>query len=193
MFNRFWSPLRAGTLWACQRGAAALEFAFALPILILIMAGIFDLGMALFAEVLMEGAVRDTSRLGITGYSPDGEDRDTLILNALRTDTLGLINVNNATITHKVYDDFSDIGKPEPYADDNNNGQYDLGEPFNDVNGNGQWDSDMGAAGLGGSGQVVLYTVTYDWPSWTTLVAPLFGDDGTIRLSASTAVRNEPY
>jgi Flp pilus assembly protein TadG len=193
MFDRFRAPARSRALWACQRGAAALEFAFALPILIVIMCGIFDLGMALFAQVLMEGAVRDTSRLGITGYSPSGENRDTLILAALKKDTLGLIDVTKATITHKVYANFSDIGKPEPYVDANGNGQYDPGESYTDVNGNGQWDADMGAAGLGGSGQVVLYTVSYNWKSWTQLVAPLFGSDGTIRLSASTAVRNEPY
>jgi hypothetical protein len=51
----------------------------------------------------------------------------------------------------------------------------------------------MGVAGLGGSGDIVLYTVTYDWTTWTHLVDPLFGKDGKITLTASTAVRNEPY
>ena len=113
-------------------------------------------------------------------------------MNALKRDTLGLINVNNATITHKVYQNFGDIGKAEPYTDQNGNGQYDVGEPYVDVNGNGKWDSDMGVAGLGGPGQVVLYTITYDWTSWTHLIEPLFGKDGQITLTASTAVRNEP-
>lgn len=193
MFSRFWARTSMRALWLCRRGGAALEFAFALPILILLMCGTLDLGMVLFADVLMEGAVRDTSRLGITGYAPSGEDRDTMILNALKKDTLGLIDVNQATITHKVYDNFSDIGQPEPYDDANGNGQYDVGETYTDVNGNGQWDSDMGVAGLGGSGSVVLYTVTYPWRTWTHLVDPLFGSDGTITLKATTAVRNEPY
>jgi Flp pilus assembly protein TadG len=193
MFDRFWALTRLRALWVCQHGAAALEFAFALPILIVIMCGTLDLGMLLFADVLIEGAVRDTSRLGITGYAPTGEDRDTLILDALKKDTLGLIDISKATITHKVYDTFADVGQPEPYDDANGNGQYDLGEDYTDVNGNGQWDADMGVAGLGGSGDIVLYTVTYPWTSWTHLIDPLFGSDGTITLKASTVVRNEPY
>lgn len=193
MLKNIFALTRFRASWACQRGAAALEFAFALPIVVLLLAGTFDLGMVLFADILLEGAVRDTSRLGITGYSPTGVDRDTMILDALKSDTLGLIDTNKAIITHKVYHSFGDIGKPEPYTDVNGNNQYDVGEPFQDINGNGHWDSDMGVAGLGGAGDVVLYTVTYDWTTWTHLVDPLFGKDGKITLTASTAVRNEPY
>jgi Flp pilus assembly protein TadG len=193
MLTRFWASTRLRAAWICQRGAAALEFAFALPIIVLLMCGILDLGMVLFADVLLEGAVRDTSRLGITGYSPTGVNRDDMILSALETDTLGLIDTSQAEITHKVYKSFADIGKPEPFSDDNGNSSYDLGEPFSDVNGNGQWDADMGVAGLGGSGDIVLYTVSYDWTTWTHMVDSLFGADGKIRLTASTAVRNEPY
>lgn len=193
MLNRFWTLTRLRAVWLCRRGAAAVEFAFALPILLTLMCGIFDLGMVLFADVLLEGAVRDTSRLGITGYSPTGVDRDEMILQALQKDTLGLIDTDQAQISHKVYQSFADIGQPEPYSDQNDNDQYDVGEPFTDVNGNGQWDSDMGVAGLGGSGDIVLYTVTYDWETWTHMIEPLFGKDGKITLTANTAVRNEPY
>jgi Flp pilus assembly protein TadG len=193
MLKTLWMRSRLRALWACKRGAALVEFAFALPIVIIVLAGTLDLGLVLFADILLEGAVRDTSRLGITGYAPTSESRDNMILKALKSDTLGLIDTNKAVITHKVYDSFADIGKPEPYTDENGNGSYDVGEPYNDVNGNGKWDSDMGVAGLGGSGDIVLYTVTYDWTTWTHLVAPLFGKDGKITLTASTAVRNEPY
>jgi hypothetical protein len=51
----------------------------------------------------------------------------------------------------------------------------------------------MGAAGLGGPGDVVLYPVSFDWSLLTPLMAPLAGADGKLRLSASIAVRNEPY
>ena len=193
MLRGIWTRSRLKALWACKRGSAFLEFAFALPIVIIVLAGTLELGLVLFADSLLEGAVRDTSRLGITGYAPSSESRDQMILNALKSDTLGLIDINKAIITHKVYDSFADIGKAEPYDDTNGNGSYDVGEPYTDVNGNGQWDSDMGVAGLGGSGDIVLYTVTYDWTTWTHLIDPLFGKDGAIRLTASTAVRNEPY
>ncbi len=50
----------------------------------------------------------------------------------------------------------------------------------------------MGLAGLGGPGDVVLYTVTADWALLTPLIAPLMGEGGVMQLEASVAVRNEP-
>jgi hypothetical protein len=49
----------------------------------------------------------------------------------------------------------------------------------------------MGAAGLGGPGDVVVYSMTYDWPIMIPLFQPLFGDHVT--LQANIAVRNEPF
>jgi hypothetical protein len=62
---------------------------------------------------------------------------------------------------------------------------------FVDVNGNGQWDDDMGKAGLGNPGDVVVYTVTYPWPIMTPLMKPIIGN--SITLTARSVVRNEPY
>lgn len=47
------------------------------------------------------------------------------------------------------------VGQPKPYTDENDNGAWNDGEPYTDVNENGTWDDDMGAAGLGGPGDVV--------------------------------------
>ena len=52
----------------------------------------------------------------------------------------------------------------------------------------------MGAAGLGGAGDIVLYTLRYDWSLLTGLLDPLMGDDnGVMQLAASIVVRNEPF
>ena len=94
---------------------------------------------------------------------------------------------------YRVYDSFSDVNRPEPFTDDNPaNGVWDPGEEYNDSNGNGQWDADMGVAGLGAGGAIVLYTIAVDWKMLTPLVGHLV-DDGKIRLEASVAVRNEPF
>ena len=45
----------------------------------------------------------------------------------------------------------------------------------------------------GEGGDVVLYRVDYEWPLLVGLLAPVFGNDGKVPLSASVAVRNEPY
>jgi hypothetical protein len=141
----------------------------------------------------MEGGLRDASRYGITGYIPPGTTREDQIKKILGDATIGLIDVNAADISTKVYPSFDDVGKPEPFTDSNANGHYDSGEAYTDVNGNGQWDADMGKAGLGGPGAIVVYQINADWSLLTPLMVPFMGNDGKMRLSANVAVRNEPY
>jgi len=178
----------------CRRGVSTIEFAFAAPILVITMMGVIELGMIMFMSALLEGAVRDASRFGLTGYAPAGMSREQIIAQTISDDTLGLVDPADLTISTQVYGDFSQIGQPEPYVDANPaNGVYDLGEEFVDVNGNGQWDADMGVAGVGGPGDVVVYTVSINWPLLTPLLDGLLGDQGRMALSASITVRNEPY
>ena len=54
-----------------RAGSTMIEFAFAAPVLILFLVAIIELGMVLFASTLMEGALRDASRYGITGQEPN--------------------------------------------------------------------------------------------------------------------------
>lgn len=185
---------RLGRLWACREGASMLEFAFAAPVLVLAVTAVVELGMILFVTALLEGGVRDASRFGITGYAPAGVNREDRIVERITENALGLVDASDIDISTMVYGDFSQIGQPEPFVDsDPANGTYDTGEEYVDVNGNGQWDADMGVAGAGGPGSVVVYTASLDWPLVTPLMGALIGTDGKIGLSASIAVRNEPY
>ncbi|HEX6980586.1 MAG TPA: TadE family protein [Alphaproteobacteria bacterium] len=181
-------------LCADRNGAAAMEFAFiAMPLIVLVI-GIIEVAMILFVNVLLEGGVRDAARFGITGYSPTGTDRAAVIRDIISRRSVGMIDMTKVKIETLVYQNFSDIGKPEPFTDQPPlNGTYDVGEPFVDVNGNSKWDADMGAAGVGGPGAVVVYRVSYDWPLLTGLLVPLLGDNGYVPLQASVAVRNEPF
>jgi hypothetical protein len=164
------------------------------PVLILTITGIMEVSMVLGVSSLMEGGLRDAARFGITGYTPPGVTREEQIKNIIGKATVGLIDMDNADIQTLVYPSFGDIGQPEPWDDQNSNGTYDVGEPFTDINENGQWDPDMGAAGLGGPGEIVLYKITYDLALMTPLLAPIMGGaDGKVTLRASIAVRNEPY
>lgn len=185
---------QARRLIPCTRATAVLELAFAAPVLFVAIAGVVEVSMVMFTITLMEGGLREASRFGITGNIPAGVTREQRILSLIEENTIGLVDAANSEVTYKIYPSFGDVGKPEPFTDSNPvNGSYDPGEAFVDVNGNGQWDSDMGLAGLGGPGDVVLYTVTADWRLLTPLVAPLMGNDGVMRLKASVAVRNEPF
>lgn len=181
-------------LWRCRRGASAADFALtALPFFVTVM-GVVEVAMVLFVNVLLEGGVRDSARFGITGFTPAGTSREQVIRDTIARSTISLVDMTKVKVETLVYRSFSDIGQPEPFTDQAPyNGGYDAGEPFVDVNGNGKWDADMGTAGVGGPGDVVVYTVSYDWPLLTSLISPYFGRAGYFPLKASIAVRNEPF
>lgn len=199
-YNETRDDMTARRLWrrfkgfkGAEEGASAMEFAFAAPIVFLAVAGIIDLMMVLFVTSLMEGGLQSASRLGRTGFQPVGITREDAVRQAVADATIGLVDMNDLTITTSVYPCFDSIGQPEPFVDANTNGTYDTGETYTDVNGNSAWDSDMAASGLGGPGSIVLYEIAYEWSALTPLVGHIFGPNGKIPMSTSVAVRNEPF
>jgi hypothetical protein len=187
------SELRSDTIVRLAqdcRGAAALQFALLAPALVLLVVGSFEVAITLFVAGTMESAVLAASRYGVTGFTEDGVSREQRIRDIILDRTLGFVDMDETEIRTLVYRSFDQIGAPEPFTDENANGQHDSGEPFNDVNGNGSWDDDMGAAGLGGPGDIVLYEVEYETGALTELFRPIFG---RIVHHAAVAVRNEPF
>jgi len=176
-----------------EDGSPAAEFAFVAPIMILLVVGTIEFGMIMFVTILMESGLRDAARYGITGSEFGKMSRMERIVEIINDRTLGLVDISEADIQILVYPDFGQIGDGEDFVDGNGNGTYDVGETFTDANGNGTWDSDIGQSGPGASGQVVLYRIEYAWNLLTPLAAPLIGENGKFTLSASIAVRNEPY
>lgn len=176
-----------------EEGATIVEFALIAPTLMLFVMGIIEVAMVLFVSMLLEGSVREAGRYGITGYVYQGFDRIAIIRKIVEQNTIGLVDMEKVKIETLTYQSFSAVGQPEPFNDTNGNGQRDAGEAFNDVNGNGTWDDDMGVNGAGGPGDIVVYTITYDWPLLTTFLGDLMGRAGIMQLSASYAVRNEPW
>jgi hypothetical protein len=183
-----------GELWSGslgERGQAMVEFAFLAPAFIGMLAAIMEFSGIMFAQTVLEGSAREASRYGVTGFTQEGVSREDQIMSIVEQNTYGVIDLDKLVMETLVYDNFADVGQPEPFTDENGNEIYDEGEPFSDINGNGGWDEDMGAAGLGGPGAVVVYRMSYDWPIMIPLFRPFFGD--TINLQANVAVRNEPF
>ena len=176
-----------------RKGSAVTEFAIAAPVVIMAIVGIIEFSMILFVSSLLEGGLREASRFGLTGFQPNGLTREERILKIVEDHTHGLVDGTAVNLNTLVYPSFDSIGQPEPFTDENSNGTFDAGEPYMDVNGNNQWDPDMGAAGLGGPEDIVLYTIEYDWPLMTGMLNGFVGNDGKIGLRASVVVRNEPY
>lgn len=177
----------------CSRGLSSVEFALAAPVLIMAVVGIMEIGMIFFASTLLEGGLREAARFGITGTSPTLGSREDRIVEIVNEHGIGLIAITAADIEINVYQDFDSVGEPEPYADEDTNGEYDLGEPYTDINCNGQWDEDRAVSGAGAGGDVVHYSIDYDWPLLFGMLGPIVGDNGKVALNASVAVRNEPF
>lgn len=180
-------------LWRHEEGISALDFALVAPVLLLFMSGVIEVALVMFAQHVLEGATFSASRLGKTGATEAGLTREQSIVAALQQRAAGVLDISRVVITSVAYDQFGQIGQPEPFIDTNYNGKWDSGENYTDVNHNGQHDEDMGTAGSGNTKQVVVYTVTYPWPIFTPMIGPLMGINGAIDLVARTVVENEPF
>ncbi|MBL4800665.1 MAG: pilus assembly protein [Emcibacter sp.] len=178
-----------------QAGVAFIEFAFVMPIITLITVGTLEIGMTMISTILLEGAISEASRSGMTGYVADGKTREEYINDLLVEKTFGMIDLSNLVVHQKVYEDFGDVGLPEPFTDTDADGSYTPGiDSYADMNCNDQWDSEVGTDGIGGPGEVVLYEATYDANFMTGFFSKMISDeDGKIRLTASTVIQNEPY
>ena len=173
-----------------EDGATILEFAIVSVVFLTMIMGIIEFSIVLFTGALLESAVLESSRFGITGAEQQGKTREELILAVIKDKTLGFIDVGAITINTKVYPNFDDVGQPEPFTDGNGNGVWDAGEAFEDVNGSGTWEPDMGSEGMGAANDIVLYNLTYTATTMTAFMRPLIGD---ITHTATVAVKNEPY
>ena len=175
-----------------ERGVAAIEFAMVLPLLCLLTFGVIEMGMILATLTTLEGGLKEASRYGITGQSPNDQTRIERIRAILDHHTLNLVDFDEAVFTVKTYPSFSGVGQPEPYSDSNGDGEYTEGETYTDINKEGSWSADQGAAGAGMGGEVVSYTVTVPYHIMTPFAGELIADDGILPLAATIVVRNEP-
>lgn len=174
-----------------DQGSMTTELALVLPVFLMMLVGIIETGMLLFTNSALENAILRSSRFGVLGAEGDnGVSRTDKILAIIEEQTFGRVNMNSLEMQTLVYDSFADINQEEPYEDSDGSGDYTVGENYSDINGNGQWDADMGVAGPGGAGDIVLYKVSYHFQTLTSFLDPLFKN---INLTATVAVRNEPY
>lgn len=184
------STSRDDSLASSEAGAALVEAALGLPILLSAIVGVLEVANFFFISAAVENAVLHASRFGLTGQTEEGSTREDQVRDVIEEQTFGRVDMDTIEIETLVYEQFADIGEPEPYTDQNDSGDWDVGELYTDVNGNGAWDDDMSVAGLGGGGDIVLYRINYNAESLTG-----FGDWALkeITISATVAVRNEPY
>lgn len=176
-----------GQCAACNKAATIVEFGIVAPIFILLLMGTFDIGQMVYGQSVLNGAVQQAARTSSL------ENSDTTAADAQVANTVKRI-LPGATIStdRSSYYDFTDIGRPEHWNDTDGDGVCDNGETYTDENGNGQWDSDIGVAGDGGAGDVVVYTVTAHYQP--TVKVPFMPHDwGLTLLSSATVRKNQPF
>ena len=179
--------------WRGDRGATAVEFALIAPFYFLLIIGIMETSLVMFAQHVLECAASNAARTGKTGYIGTNVSQAQTIATTV-SDLAGYImDSSKISITAEAYKSMGAIGTGEPFVDANANGKWDVGENYTDTNGNGHYDSDIGVSGYGGSGDIVVYTISYPWPIMTPIMQPLLGKDGILTLQSRVVVKNEPY
>ncbi len=180
---------RIKTAAANQNGVALTEFALVAPVLLLTLMGLFDLGYRAYLNQLLYGEVQKAGR---DSSLESGSGQQAAIDAKVRAGVGPVMMGGTLTVTRIANYSFQSSGSSEPFTDGNGNNSRDAGECFTDENGDGTWQSAAGAAGLGGSDDIVTYkaSITYNrlFP-----MAGLIGWSPTQTVTATTILRNQPY
>ena len=181
---------------ADTRGIAAVEFGIIAPVLCVFIVGAFDIAHTLYMRSVLQGALQKAARDTALEIGNSQAQRDALDVK-VRQQVAELHNdlkTGGVTFSRRYYRTFTKAGQkiPETLHDENGNGLCDNSERFDDVNSNGVRDADGGDAGQGGAKDAVLYTVSLEYDRIMP-VLPTFGWPNTVKLSASTILKNQPY
>lgn len=152
-----------------KEGNAAVEFALIAPMLFLLLMGIVEFALVMFATSVIEGAATSASRLGLTGRAGannptygDTPERQAYVRAEIDRLSLGLVEADEVQFVPTIH------------------------------SGYGSADADQGE-GLGSGNQAVTYDLTYDWYFFTPLVGRFFGADNMFTIRASVIVKNEDF
>lgn len=177
-------------LFGDNGGVTLVEFAFVGPVLILLIMGIFDMAHTQYTNALVNGAMQKAGRdMTLENAASRTAANDARV----RAQVLNIVP-NGATVEFErlSHFDFTDIGEPEEFADDNLDGICNNNEVYADANGNGQWDADRGRDGIGGARDAVLYTAIITYPRMFPMFE-LAGMPDQVTLRSSTVLRNQPF
>lgn len=184
-----------------RRGVTVVEFALIAPVMCLMMMGLGDLLFNMYAKELLEGSIQKAARdSAIQGGAQQAGEIDADVMemmgaimprptpNCAPTPPSGTF-----CSTRQSYEVFSAAG-PEPFNDDNNDGQRNTTECYQDLNRNGSWDVSPGpgSPGQGGANDVTLYTIKITYARIFP-VPQLFGWSDNNAVSAQALLKNQPY
>lgn len=149
-----------------QRGAAAVEFAFAAVLFLTVLLAIIDWSYLFFANLTMQHAVREGARFAITGSSagaPTPGDRCAATVQRIRAQSMGLYDATGSTTVFKTVDAAGNIAT-------------------------------LGSGSCYGAGQLIIVQVDSRVEALTPFVRPFFAaTGGKYEFEVSTTMKNEAY
>lgn len=167
MLFRNW-PLNFIKKASDTKGTAAIEFALISPVFLVLLIGVLEVGILMLVQTSLEMAVLQVSRYGRTGSTVSGQTSSQVALSLASTYSFGFANPAQMKLTVVPYASFSAI------------------PPLSQV-------PLTGTQNFGTASQPVLYILSYDWTFFTPLIGKLISSTGSINLTASTVIQNEPF
>ena len=179
-----------------ERGATLVEFAFAAPVLLLVVMGLLDMTYRLYATAMLQGEVQKAARDSTLESSSNVvaiAALDQRVKDGFRSIN-GAVTDGSFEITRRNFSDFSSAGKMEAATGPGGQCAPPVGGvPFTyfDINNSNSWD-DGAIDGQGGAQDVTLYTVKVSYKALFPVNA-LYGASPYHTITASTVLRNQPY
>ena len=171
-----------------ESGATIVEFALILPVLCILLLGIFDLGYRSYATSIVQGALHEAGRMATVGNvnmtQIDARVRARLSDFAGPRSTI-------AIATESTYD-FASVRREEKLLIDLAPAGYNQGDCWEEVTGNTTHDANRGRAGQGGADDIVRYEVRMTYPRIVP-IGRFIGWSDNETIVASTVLRNQPY
>ncbi|MBX3561160.1 MAG: pilus assembly protein [Sphingomonas sp.] len=170
------------------RGVTIVEFAAVLPVLCILLMGLFDMGYRSYAQSVVQGALHEAARMATVGGFTN-EEIDARVRQRLSA----FMHSAELETRTQSYFDFIGVRQPERIVQDTAPlGQYNPGDCYEDANGNGQYDLDRGRDGTGNAEDVVRYEVTLSYPRMFP-VGKLLGWTDDVTIVSNTMLRNQPF
>jgi Flp pilus assembly protein TadG len=148
--------------WKSEKGQALLEGAFVLLTLLLLILAMVDFASMFYVYQSLENGINQATRFAVTGQTKQGVDPI----------TGQPITLNRAASIKKAMQEATTL--------DLSTASYTFTNITNPV-----------GDPTGSPGDIIRVAVSYDWPIVTPLIGSLF-NNGKVRLTVSSAVKNEP-
>jgi len=159
-------------------GAAAVEFAIVGSTFMMMLLACFEFGYMLFVQSVLDNAARDSARLIRTGQVQTSSNPTSTFQTLLCNEVGSIIGCGNLVYQAQAFNDWTSAQTAMTTP------------PTRDSNGN------FVSAGFspGTLSQIMVVTVTYNYPFFTPWIASMLGGSTNSALLMSTVVfQNEPF